>query len=391
MKNLPHIHPYRSRESGVVSIFIVIFFMIFMSVIVVGFVKTVNDDQAQATDSDLSASALASAQSGAEDGKRVLLLCKTPATPAIAAACATVLTNPACSAVTSNATLVDSLNIDVDTAGGRSDGIVSGNSEYQQRYTCMTIKTKTSSVEGLSVAKNASELIPLTADGGTFDSVQFSWHATAETRDGALTAFRTINPLGLPAQDQWKNASGASYAAAMRLEFIAYPKTGVNLNTLDADTRTVLLLPGSASTPVATINLNALDIRDTNPSTATEYSPQLVRCQATGEYGCTSRIQLAGTPSPATYSYFLRVSSLYSSAYIKAELKNAAGGIVQFDNVQPVIDVTGRANDVFRRIQTRVQYDASMYLPQYAVEVNSLCKNMTVTDVNATSSDVCNP
>ena len=59
------------QQSGMVSILVVMFFMIFMSLLIVGFVKIMSDEQRQATDNDLSASALAAAQSGVEDGKRI--------------------------------------------------------------------------------------------------------------------------------------------------------------------------------------------------------------------------------------------------------------------------------------------------------------------------------
>ena len=50
-----------SRESGLVSILTVIFFIIFISILIVGFIKITTDEARQATDNDLSASALASA------------------------------------------------------------------------------------------------------------------------------------------------------------------------------------------------------------------------------------------------------------------------------------------------------------------------------------------
>lgn len=369
----------KKSESGFVSIFIVIFFMIFMSIVVVGFLKVINDNQSQASDNDLSASALSSAQSGAEDGKRLLLFCRTKATGAQLTECASALNNTSCDAITGNTALTTALGITTDSG----EGEVSPNDQYQQRYTCMTITTQTDSVEGLSVEKGTSELIPLSGVSN-FDTVQFSWHATADTRDGAISTFRT--DLNLLAESAW------SSTAVMRLEFIAYPKTGVNLSTLDSTTRTVFLLPGSGGASVTTYNLNTGDYRAANPNdpSNTEATPVLARCTSGNEYACSIGIQLTGNPTPATYNYFLRVSSIYSSAYIKAELKNA-GTVVKFDNVQPIIDVTGRANDVFRRIQTRVQFDTSVFAPQYALEAGSICKNMTVTDSAATSADICNP
>lgn len=376
-----------NSQSGVVSIFTVIFFMIFISIIVVGFIKVVTDEQRQATDNDLSSSALASAQSGAEDGKRILLYCNAQSGPT-KATCDAALASTACDAVTSRNTLTGPLDIDVDRANGRQEGIVSTNPAYEQRYTCMTIATKTNSVEDIAVENGTSELIPLSGVGN-FDTVQFSWHATADDRDKKPTVFVSGNLL--PSQPDWKDASsGDRYPAAMRLEFIAYQKNALKLDNLDNDSRTLLLLPGRNSSPsVGTIAVSA-DTRTVDPNDRViAAAPILARCDPLKQYACTMAVSLSGLPSTASHSYFLRVSAIYGSAYIKAELKNN-GSIVQFDGVQPVIDVTGRANDVFRRIQTRVQYESQYFLPQYALESGArICKNMLVTDQNATSSDGC--
>lgn len=375
-----------NSQSGVVSIFTVIFFMIFISVIVVGFIKVVTDEQRQATDNDLSSSALASAQSGAEDGKRLLLFCNAQSGPR-KVACDQALADTSCDAITSRDTLTEPLDIDVDQTNGRREGIVSTNPAYEQRYTCMTIATKTNSVEDISVENGTSELIPLSGVGN-FDRVQFSWHATADDRDKKPTAF-VINGL-LHSQPDW---TGDAYPAAMRLEFIAFQKNNLRLDDLDGDTHTLLLLPGVNRSPSEDSKALSDDARSIDPNLRAQAArPYLAKCNPANQYACTMKVNIsgAGIPNTSSHNYFLRVSAIYGSAYIKAELQKNDGSIVQFDGVQPVIDVTGRANDVFRRIQTRVLYESQYFLPQYALESGArICKDMLVTDQNATSADNC--
>jgi hypothetical protein len=55
-------------------------------------------------------------------------------------------------------------------------------------------------------------------------------------------------------------------------------------------------------------------------------------------------------------------------------------------DVQPLIDATGKAEDVYRRVQVRVRVNAITGLPEFSAEsANTICKNMQVADGSAGS------
>ncbi|MEK7621311.1 MAG: hypothetical protein AAB395_03060, partial [Patescibacteria group bacterium] len=72
VKVIKNMHLSQNKQSGVASIFIVVFFTLLISIIVISFVTIVSQDQRQSINSDLSNSAYDSAQAGVEDAKRGL-------------------------------------------------------------------------------------------------------------------------------------------------------------------------------------------------------------------------------------------------------------------------------------------------------------------------------
>ena len=69
---------------------------------------------------------------------------------------------------------------------------------------------------------------------------------------------------------------------------------------------------------------------------------------------------------------------MYAASHFRVSL---SGGL-QFENVQPIVDATGRADDVFRRVQSRIDlYGTAFPYPDGAVDVmGDFCKDFGVTD-----------
>ena len=66
----------------------------------------------------------------------------------------------------------------------------------------------------------------------------------------------------------------------------------------------------------------------------------------------------------------------------RVSMQSETNSPVHFSAVQPAIDSTGRANDLFRRVRSRVELDgSSIPAAESAVDISgSLCKTFLITD-----------
>lgn len=369
------------HEQGAVSLFVVVFVTLLMIIITISFIQLMLKDQRQASASDLSQSAYDSAQAGVEDAKRLLLLeqaCRSSSPPA-GVNCDNVK-----AAVASNkCDAVSSILGD----GGDKETLVQqdpGDKVLQQAYTCVAIANAPDYKGNMKL--NESNIIPLNTDG-PFDTIEISWF----TRDDipSTNAMTIKFPLGggsikLPrAGAQWDERT----PSLLRTQFM---QTGDSFKLSDFDTspgnnksnaNTLFLYP--ATNGVSDMDF-ALDVRR-DPFNA----PQLAKCEnsfsTSVSYACTTKIKL---PAPINggndvRGAYLRLSSLYNGTHYKINLLNS-GAPQPFDRVQYEVDSTGRANDMFRRVKSRVELKSDFTYPEAAVDIEGdLCKNFVITDDNS--------
>ena len=357
-------------------------------------------DQQAATTSDLSQSAYDSAQAGVEDAKRLLLLnqsCQNNTAPSTVncAIITAALTPPpgetesACDAL-AKAGLVGETNNETIVQQSVSDN----DAKLDQAYTCVKIAVNTDDYKD-SLIQNQSSMIALRGVSD-FDTIEISWFTASDapSSSGQTVGFPTTGPnVSLPPiGSKWQ----ANYPSLLRAQFI---QTGTNFALSDfdnsqpgnkSDANTLFLYP--SATGVNTLSY-ALDARKSPTNT-----PQQISCSpsfATAEYACTATISL---PSPidgntVNRNAFLNLSALYNSTSYRVRLKKGAT-YVQFAGVQPIVDSTGRANIMFRRVQSRIQLGDSFTYPTSELDLEGdLCKNFTITDNDSgyINSSTCTP
>ena len=385
-------------KDGAVSLFMVIFAMLIITVITVGFLRLMTADQRQATENDLSQSAYDSALAGVEDAKRALLGYEQDCHDN---GCKAELASTQC-----NAAVARFAGVNVESNGEvfiqQSSGSASDRA-LDQAYTCVTIEPDTREYLS-SIGANESKIVPLRGVGD-FRSVRVSWFSSAkDVKRSDKTVDLPGTAVSLPRQDDWPEGR----PSVLRTQLMQVAQNGFRMSDFDAETgdgksnaNTLFLSPTTST--VNTANLIGADNRRTDSSEdplpgTVGNTPYPAACQSpvpAGGYACSMTIQLpdaVGSSSEARTAY-LRLTAQYVGTSFKVELLDGASNVVKFDGVQPKVDSTGRANDLFRRVEARVDLEAAQFpYPEAAVDTSgNLCKDFMVSPLSYIASASCRP
>jgi hypothetical protein len=385
-----------NRESGFVSLFTVIFFILMMTVITVGFLRIMGIEQQQSLDNDLTASAIAAAESGIEDGKRAILAYNTTTDPTLKSALATAFASNSCNSLSGSSIIRNALRID-------ASGNAIGNAALNQYYTCLTVSLTSPNYINQQSAGN-SDYIPLVAAGGEFNRIRVAWHMigtpVGPDYDG-IPARYAPGPLLPPLNNVNGNPANSwstqGYPAYLRLQLYGHPSSGAfNRADIEARTRSIFLVPSTQANAAAVdantpINFGTNDPRGFDQAKTALQQVKCVNNPAgnVGAYACTALLELPGGMASNANNIYLRVTPEYGQSHFQVNLLNG-GNAVDMNGVQPIIDATGRAADVFRRQQARVRINPVSNLPEYVAEsANTICKNMIVTDGSFYQANNC--
>lgn len=413
----------RNKQAGAVSLFVVIFAMLIITVITVSFLRLMMSDQQQSSDNDLSQSAYDSAMAGVEDAKRALLryqqVCSN--SPTDCAALSSQLSTDVCNA----GVLVGGVVPNSAVTGGSpstpgeikvQQSSSSNDVDLNQAYTCLTMKLETERYVG-NASPNQGQMIPLVGVSG-YDTVTVYWYDRDDVSN--VTGAVSLNPLSSPRPLLQQSSWPAGRPSVMRAQLIQF---GTNFTLGDFDivngssqsnSNTLFLYPysGTSSSNAAigyipnTTPFVGQDIRKNNAADdpdpdSPNSSPVGVQCRAnvsSGGYACAMSLRLPTPIGGGDRTAFLRLTPFYNATHYEIALStggapDASGSnVIRFKDVQPEIDSTGRANDVFRRILSRVDlYDTSFPYPDASIDVTgNFCKDFGVTN-DAYIAGSCTP
>ncbi len=318
------------NERGVASIMVTMILMIVVSLIVLGFAQIARRNQRQVLDRQLSTQAFYAAESGVNDVQHII------------------------QTATANGTAVAAKTSCSDTGGGAYAGLNASLSNNAS-YTCITVNPTPKSL-GYDPVGTTSTIVPIISSGPAFGSLTLTWKTKANTRTPSANC--PTSTAGVFSQTTaWTCGYGV-----LRIDLVPVDGGALSTAGLSSATMTMFLVPHASGTP-ATITYAG------NQSAATTRL-SLVPCNDTA--GCS--FILAGLGGNA---YFMRVSSLYQNAAL------SISGNQPFQDALAVIDSTGKAADVLRRVQVYVPLKGSSLnqLPDFGLETtDSICKRFSVMD-----------
>jgi hypothetical protein len=421
----------KNKELGGVSMLSVMFFVLFLSILAVSFLRITNDEKQRSLRNELSTAALSAAEAGVEDAKRVLLYCLSSVERASEDACQKLDSDSsdACTNIIDNFSGLPQI---IRKDANNNDAVVDteGEPTYQQYYTCLLINRYTSDVElalpaldSKALDSSASVVVPLSvvhrgagntyhSSGITLSEFTVQWHLVGgeQSYDGGFGTLLEADKVNNPTKDAWNGP------AMMRIEIVGVAKgSSFTADEVNKAAYAVILRPvtsDSNNDDYTSKTLNLATFASKNDPNASVSPIQNVKCfkgaTNTAGYQCAARIAVSGGASAYAsglqlddFDYYVRLTSLYRDSHASiANLQGnysgspAVGDSLVFNAVQPTIDVTGRVNNTYRRLIARVAPNASLagdlFFPEYAIESGSnICKKMVVDADGTNSIDVC--
>ncbi len=360
-----------STKKGVASLYVVVFATILFGVITLSFVRIILSERIQGSNDDLSRSAYDSALAGVEDAKRAVSRCLDENSGDLSA-CSDSLYGGDCE----DFKLKKYLYADLEDSEVKIQESTSNQSE--QAYTCVILSNKVSDYRSTLTSDARTRVVPIgiNSDLSRVKNIQFNWYS--DVNNGA-TNFRYSSGATLP------NNNNKTIPPTVALTLV---KAGATINPADFNNSTsdhqsnLLLLPSEDSSATNTISSSA--VRDAANSDVRNV-PFLIKCARSADFACKAAI---GVDFTDIRNAMLVVSLPYGDTVtdFSVTLTDAEGSIIEFENVQISVDSTGRANQLVRRVESRLDpADAFFPYPEFAAELdgspseNSILKNIWYT------------
>ena len=374
-----------SKQSGLVSIIVVMFIAILLMVVSTGFIRIMVQEESRASNNNLSRTAYESAVAGVEDGKRAIMACQRGGS---ASAACNAIAAKRCSTIQDAGIISSISNTAITIKSGTNLQYISG-----QAYTCVLIDSQTSDVV-YSLKEGSSRVVPLRVNKDT-SIIRLQWMmkndkvSTISSADGGDT---------LPKRVEWP----ADAPALLRIQAVVPENTTVNgQQSFDSSiVSTAFLRPSGIRAPRNLLDSTAFNavapqsVRAAGSATNATAGVSPITCSAEAfdnhQYACSAYVALPRNLVAGNPMAFLRITSIYNDTDIRLSFDNIGDGTIKFDGVQPKVDSTGRAGDVYRRVSSRISSSSNINYPEYAVDITgSLCKDFSVTNQGVPSALTC--
>jgi Tfp pilus assembly protein PilX len=332
-------HQHRQHEAGMVSILVTMILLIVISLIVLGFAQISRRNQRQTLDRQLSSQAFYAAETGVNDVRNLI-------NQALASG-ATIPAKTDCTNGSGPAASFYSAGLNPTLSG--VDNV---------SYSCVMVDPSPTSLAYSDIGTTGTVAPMTSADGNNFSSITLTW----QSKTGSATP-----TVGCPSSATGVFSPTPSWTCGygvLRLDLVPVPAAGMTTASLQNSTFTTFMVPVTAGT--STVSYAS--------STA---GNNLIATHCTNTQ-CSMTINgLSGT------RYYMRLLSQYKDVSLQISAKDSVGTAIKIQGSQAVIDATGKAQDILRRIQVRLPLTASStnLMSDYAVETtDAICKRFVATD-----------
>ena len=385
----------QKTKQGMASIYVVVFVTMLIGVITLSFLRIMLSETGRTEKSTLADSAMNSAMAGVEDAKSVLMAyhnCPATGGGAVCDRARTAIEN-------TKTTGSDECDFGSNVTGESTVGIDDGTGSISdQAYTCVNL-TITGNYKGALTPDKPVLVVPMRiADSSQIDKirgVQLSWKSH---NNSGMTAVGNIdnnynygvNSIpndGVLGQNGVIYDGGADERIAQNGLKVTLVQSGssYDINSfyssvgMTTNRGTLMLLPavnGKTEIPAEEFIKSA---------DKTYNSPVAVSCSDDTQGECGVKLRF---PDPINGpriedNFFLVISSVYSEPLvddITITMFDDHDNTVDFFDVQPIVDSTGRAGDMVRRVEVRLNPDYAALVPLAELTVDGdLNKDFFVT------------
>lgn len=320
-------------QSGIVSIMVTLIIMMILSLIVLGFAQLMRREQRQSLDYQLSTQAFYAAEAGINDAVNAI----KGGYNTKKEQCEPDASGPLSAGTTNNVLDADSL----------------------VAYTCLLVDPSPPEITPRDIGDNGWVTPLKTGDGTDFTEITIAWGVRDGTDRTGCPGFTGL----FPPNDSWP---ANCHAGVLRVDLV--PVEGsVDRPGLANTTMTAFFYPhptvGSNISYNSAIGFGGPDGQGRIVNGDCSGGAQLCKVTITGL---------------TANSYYLRLKSIYRLSDVTITGKTTTG-TTNISGSQAIVDSTGKANDVLRRIQVRVPlHNSNNDTPDALRSVNTLCKRFMV-------------
>jgi Tfp pilus assembly protein PilX len=339
MKSVRTINRLAKDEKGIASIMVAGIFIVIISLVATGFATLMRREQRQALDKQLSTQAYYAAESGVNDAIKYLA------------------THPSAKSSDCSKTA----DVTGNTSFGTNNDAIS--------YTCVLVDTTPDSLNYNPISTDKSTILKLNAAGA--DTINISWQDSANNQNYVTASdghpLSNADSRGVLHDEVWQ--SGVLRVSLMP---ITQP---ITREKLIKETQTLFLYP-NLNTTTGRKGTHQFSASKAGQGVFVDGECNLANSDINPEitpYDCNMKI----TNLPAGVdSYYIRLKSILTNHSVRITA-NGDGNQIELPGTQAVIDATGKANDVLRRIQVRVPINANYSYPEFGLETtNAICKDL---------------